>query len=227
MKFDRLYQAIFIERLNRFTVLVDLNGECVEAHMANSGRLKDLLVRGRTVYLVKKDEPNRKTKFDIVLVSLDTGLVSVDARLPCDLVEEALNERRLAPFKEYSRFRREVTFGDSRLDFKLENGRACLLEIKSVTKVKNGTAMFPDAVTARGSRHIRTLLEAKNQGLEAAVAFIVQREDVERFSPDDETDPAFGETLRDAAVRGLGIFAFKCGVSLKEIRIAGPIPVVL
>ncbi len=227
MKFNRLYQATFIERRNRFTVVVDLNGGPVEAHMANSGRLKDLLVRGRTVYLVKKDEPQRKTKYDIVLASLDTGLVSVDARLPCDLVEEALIECRLEPFREYACFQREVTFGDSRLDFKLENERTYLLEIKSVTKVRNGTAMFPDAVTARGSRHVRTLLEARNQGYEAAVAFIAQREDVERFSPDDETDPAFGETLRDAAARGLDIFAFKCQVSLKEIRIAGPIPVVL
>ncbi len=227
MIFDLLTRAVFLERLNRFTVLVDLHGEPVQAHLPNSGRLRELLTPGRTAYLLKKDEPWRKTKFDMAVVGLGNILVSVNARLPSDLVEEALKEKGLAPFRKYGRFRREVVFGESRLDFKLENSSVCLLEVKSVTKVSNGVAMFPDAVTARGSRHVRTLLAAKDSGMEAAVAFIVQREDAEKFSPDDETDPRFGDTLRDAVAKGVKAFAFKCKVTLEEIRITEQIPVVL
>ncbi|MBI4329666.1 MAG: DNA/RNA nuclease SfsA [Chloroflexi bacterium] len=233
----QLALAVFLQRLNRFTVLVELDGKPVQAHLPNSGRLGELLVAGTTAFLVKKDQPWRKTKYDMALVSIplspplkkgEEGLVSVDARLPSNLVEEALNERRLAPFQAYRRFQREVVYGDSRLDFRLEGrGRTCLLEVKSVTKVRSGVAMFPDAVTARGSRHVRTLLEAKRRGLAAAVAFVVQRVDAVRFCPDDETDPAFGETLRGAVAEGVKAFAFKCEVSLDGVRITGEIPVEL
>ncbi len=195
--------------------------------MANSGRLKDVLAPGRTVYLAKKGEPWRRTQYDLALVSLETGLVSVDARLPCDLVAEALAEGRLSPFTGYQSFKREVVFGDSRLDFRLEGSPDCLLEVKSVTKVGDGTAMFPDAVTARGKKHVGTLLEAKRQGFEAAVVWVVQREDAIRFSPDDETDPVFGEAVRQAMCQGLEAFAFKCHISLKEVRITEQIRVEL
>ncbi len=227
MKLDTLVPCLFLERLNRFTALVEVNGERVQAHLANSGRLRDVLVPGRKAFVVGKHGAGRCTHFDLALVSLPEGLVSVDARVPGALVAEALTGRRLWPFRDYTRFCREVVFGDSRLDFKLENRGDCLLEVKSVTKVRNGTAMFPDAVTSRGKRHMGALVEARRQGLEAAVVWVVQRPDALRFSPDDETDPEFGTALRAAVAAGVMAHAFKCAVSLNEIKIVEEIPVEL
>lgn len=221
-----LVTATFLERANRFVCWVMVNGKREMAHLPNSGRLREVLAPGRPVYLVEAASPQRRTRYDMLLADRDGLLVSVDARLPSDLVEEALRAGRLAPFLSYPHIRREVAFGHSRLDFLLQgNGQLCYMEVKSITLVEGGQGLFPDAPTLRGRQHLLSLIQARHEGHRAAIAFVVQRPDATGFSPNDATDPAFGAALRQAAGAGVGIYAYRCQVSLTEIRIEAEIPI--
>jgi len=223
---DFLVKGVFLERTNRFVCWVEVEGRTEKAHLANSGRLKELLVPGRPVYLEESFSPHRRTHYDMLLIALDNTVVSVDARLPNDLVEEGLRQGILEPFKRYSQIRREVTFGHSRLDFLLQNnGQCCYVEVKSITLVEHGKGLFPDAPTERGRQHLLSLIQARKDGHQAAIVFVVQRPDVTGFSPNDKTDPAFGLALREAHKAGVGIYAYRCTVTLREIRIEKEIPV--
>jgi sugar fermentation stimulation protein A len=218
-----------IARDNRFQVTIEIDGREIAAHLPNSGRLAELLVPGRRVLLVERSGAKRKTGYDMSLAEMDGRWVSVDARLPNDLVEEALRAGRIAPLAGYPTLRREVTFGRSRLDFLLEapDRRPCLVEVKSVTLVVDGLGCFPDAVTARGKRHVEELAAAIGQGCRAAVLFIVQRDDALGFRPHDESDPEFGQALRSAAGRGVEVYAYACHVQPRQIEISRPLPVFL
>jgi sugar fermentation stimulation protein A len=155
--------------------------------------------------------------------------VSVDARLPNDLVEEALKQGRLIPLKGYPAWRREVPWGRSRFDFLLERPGvpACMVEVKSITLVVDGLACFPDAVTARGRRHVEELVEIVEAGYRAAVVFVVQRDDATGMRPHDESDPGFGRALREAARHGLELYAFACRVEPGQAEITHPLPIYL
>jgi sugar fermentation stimulation protein A len=157
-------------------------------------------------------------------------LVSVDARLPNKLVAEALHAKRLAGFQEYPVVEQEVALGDSRIDLRLDGGSGkptCWIEVKSATLVEDGIARFPDAPTKRGQRHVRELMGAVAQGERAAVIFVVQREDARCFAPHDQADPDFGQMLRAAAANGVEVYAWRCQVNLKAIRLEEPVPVLL
>lgn len=214
-------------RDNRFRVTAELDGRPVWAHLANSGRLGELLVPGRRVILVERRAAGRKTDYDLSLVEHEGRWVSVDARLPNALVEEALAVGRLEPLAGYSALRREVTHGRSRFDFLLEypEGRPCLVEVKSITLVVDGVGCFPDAVTLRGRRHVTELAEAVDEGYRAAVVFCVQREDATGVRPHDESDPEFARALRDAAEQGVEVYAYGCQVRPGEVEIAERLPV--
>ncbi len=249
MKFGPLVSATFVRRDNRFRVQVQIEGCTEAAHLPNSGRLGELLVAGRKVCLAPADvrrSPKRLTAYDMVLVEFGGRWVSVDARLPGHLVDEALRQGQLvvrqgsrqavrqgsrqAGFEGYTTVRREVYLGESRLDFRLEAGPGegpCWIEVKSVTLVVAGVARFPDAPTLRGQRHVRELTRAVGQGERAAVVFVVQRDDAEYFVPHDEADPAFGRVLREAAQAGVEVYAWRCRVSREAIQLADAIPVEL
>ncbi len=212
--------------MNRFRVTVRMAGDEVDAHLPNSGRLTELLTRGRACWVAPVRGRQRKTAYDLKLVEYGGVLVSVDARLPNPLLAEALEERRLGPFEAYRTFDREVSLGESRVDFRLlMPGGTLWIETKSVTLVEDGCARFPDAPTTRGTRHVRELLDAAAKGDRAAIVFVVQRIDAYRFAPHDGADPAFGEALRSAADGGVGIYAWTCRVSREAIAIAQRIPV--
>jgi sugar fermentation stimulation protein A len=224
----RLIPATFIKRDNRFRVTVRVEGHPVWAHLPNSGRLMELLVPGRRVLLKTAQAPGRLTAYDLLMVDLDRILVSIDARLPSRLLDESLRVGRLEEFAGYSEVRREVTYGQSRLDLVLEggpDGGRCFIEAKSVTLVEDGVALFPDAPTQRGRRHLGELARARAEGHRAAVVFVVQRDDATCFSPHDEADPAFGQALREAAQAGVEVYAYKCWVSEREIVLNAPLPV--
>ena len=231
MKFTSLEPATFIQRDNRFRVQVRVAGRTQAAHLPNSGRLEELLVPGRQVWVVPIDlarRPKRRTAYDLALVEYAGRLVSVDARLPSHLVAEALQKGQLAEFERYTDVRREVNLGQSRIDFQLyaeDDPAPCWIEVKSVTLVKSGTARFPDAPTARGRRHVRELIEAVKQGHQAAVAFVIQRDDAQRFTPHDQADPAFGQVLRQAAQSGVRVHAWRCQVSRASIQLLDQVPV--
>ncbi len=230
-----LIRATFLRRENRFRAAVALaDGREVAAHVPNSGRLGELLTPGATCYVTSSPTPG-KTSHVLRLVSYASGLVSIDARLPGPLFADAWARKALgAPFDRYTSLAREVTCGDSRLDFRLEglDGRGCWVETKSVTLVGDaitglpaGVAFFPDAPTRRGVKHLAALMAARAAGDEAAVVFIVQRADARAFAPHPTADPAFGAALREAAAAGVGVHAFRCAVSLEGIEVAAEVQV--
>ncbi|MDE2843537.1 MAG: DNA/RNA nuclease SfsA [Chloroflexota bacterium] len=224
-----LQEGHFISRLNRFVALVEVAGREELVHVANSGRLRELFEPGRRLLLAPAPGEHRKTRYDLALVDLGHTLVSADARLPNALVAEALRERALEPYADYLDVRREVTFGESRLDLMLEGppGR-CYLETKSVTLVEDdGMALFPDAPTIRGVKHLHTLTQAVAMGHRAGALFVIQRGDARSLKPHDSSDPEFGKALREARSAGVDIFAYSCAVTPRDIRLAHPIPVIL
>jgi sugar fermentation stimulation protein A len=231
--FDPLVPATFIRRDNRFRVQVNIIGHIQAAHLANSGRLGELLVPGRKLWLAPADlgrAPQRRTAFDVALVEYAGRLVSVDARLPGRLVKEALQNRQLAGFTSYDILQTEVRLGQSRIDFRLDGAPQtprCWLEVKSVTLVENGTARFPDAPTQRGERHVTELMKAVSNGDRGAVLFVVQRDDAQRFTPYNKADSAFARTLRQAAQMGVSVLAWRCQVNLERIALSEPIPIEL
>jgi sugar fermentation stimulation protein A len=239
-----LIAATFVKRLNRFAALVEADGkrsgaarpgsdrgvppERVQAHVANSGRLRELFQPGRTVYLSRQQAAHRATPYDLVLVRLPTGLVSADARLPNALVRDAFQRSLLPPFAGYTHVQPEARYGHSRLDFALSGPSAeerCLVEVKSATLVVNGQARFPDAPTERGRKHLDELARAVRKGHRAAVLFIIQRGDVISFAPNAPADPAFARALRRAVRAGVEVYAYRCRLTRRSITLVGAVPV--
>ena len=223
-----LLQGRFIQRLNRFAALVELDGKPTLVHVANSGRMHELLQWGNRVFVAPMPGENRKTAYDLALVDLGFTLTSADARLPTPVLQEAIAKGRLPQFTGYERITREVSFGKSRLDLLLEgtSGR-CFIEVKSVTLVVDGVGLFPDAPTTRGTKHLYSLREAVQNGYRAAVVFVVQRCDVRSFSPNDPADGVFGKALREVADQGVEVYAYRCRVSQQEIQLDSELPVLL
>ena len=232
MELPALVPGRFVSRDNRFRATVVVDGDEAWAHVPNSGRLTELFVPGRPLWLAPAAAAHRKTGYDLKLVEypvagLGEVLVSVDARLPNSLFAGALDAGRLPAFPCTS-FEREIRLGDSRIDFRLHGaGGAYWVETKSVTLVEDERALFPDAPTGRGRRHLRELQAAVKGGDRAAVVFVVQRPDAGSFSPHPTADPAFAQTLRDVTMAGVDVRAYVCDVSLTAITISHEIPVSL
>jgi len=223
---DQIREASFLRRENRFACLVEVEGSKERVYLPNSGRLNSLLFPGQTVFLAERSSSSRRTRYDLVMTILNGKSVSVDARVPGELVYQALRQRTLPQFGVYSTIRREVAFGKSRLDFLLSSHTSlCFLEVKSVTLVQKGRALFPDAPTLRGRRHLKSLTWAKKEGYEAAILFVIQRQDAESFSPNDAVDAEFGHVLREAQLQGVDVYAYRCKVSPKEIELAEQVPI--
>jgi len=223
-----LVEGYFVKRLNRFAGLVEVAGQEAMVHVPNSGRLGELLAPGYRMLLKPAPGRHRKCPYDLALVDLGFTLVSADARLPNVLVAEAVAEGNLPELKGYPRLRREVTFGNSRLDLLLEGPQGCCyVETKSVTLVIDGVAMFPDAPTTRGVKHLNSLAQAVSLGHRAAVMFVIQREDARDFSPYDAADPEFGAALRRSVAAGVLALAYRCRVSRDEIKLSDRVPVTL
>ena len=222
---DDLVEGRFKVRLNRFLALVEMDGLEVEVHVANSGRMHELLVPGIRVLVTPRPAAHRKTGFDLSLVDLGCTLASADARLPNYLVAEALAQGRMPQFNDYPEVRREVTFGDSRLDLLLEGPSGlCYLETKSVTLVVDGVGLFPDAPTIRGTKHMHSLIHVVEAGHRAAVVFVVQRDDSKAFAPHLVADPEFGVALRQAMDAGVEALAYNCRVTEKEVTLGRALP---
>ena len=229
MRFPPLVEGRFIKRLNRFAALVDVEKREYLAHVPNSGRMGELLVPGYRVLLIPAPAgAARKTAFDLALVDTGDALSSADARLPNKLVAEAIAGGRLPQFVGYPAVRPESAFGESRLDFRLEGpSGVCYVETKSVTLVEDGIALFPDAPTLRGVKHLHSLMAAMDEGHRAGVIFVIQRSDANAFAPHDTADPLLGETLRTAVARGVEVWAYRCHVDEQSITLADEIPALL
>lgn len=224
-----IIEAKFLKRPNRFQGYVLLNDEEIMVHVPNTGRCKELLIPGCTVLLREENNPKRKTKYSLVSVYKDKELINIDSQAPNKIVEEALLKGNIPELKKYDIVLREKTFGNSRFDFKLENskGEEYYLEVKGVTLEDNGWARFPDAPTERGKKHILELIDVKSSGRGAGIIFLIQIKNVDKFSPNTETDPKFSEALILAKSLGVDIFAYNCNVGNEEIKLLDPVKIIL
>lgn len=224
-----LLEAQFVARPNRFLTIVRLEGRETEAHLPDPGRLRELLVPGRTVWVRPEANAKRKTRYTLALVRAPSGeLVSLVTTLPNALVGEALEAGRIDELAGWRLEESEHAWGRSRFDFLLSSrGRRMLLEVKSVTLVDAGRALFPDAVTTRGARHVRELAAALEAGLEAAVFFVVQRRDARSITAARSIDPAFADALTEAEAAGVRLLGYRCRVTRKEAQLMGAIPVLV
>ncbi len=227
----RLYHHLtcgaFVKRLNRFSALCDIGNTIHTVHVKNTGRLGELLIPGTKVWLEQSDNPLRKTAFDLVAVETPFGCVNIDSQAPNRIFREWAESGRW--HADAAQWRSEVTRGDSRFDFAYtRNGTTGFVEVKGVTLFdERRIALFPDAPTLRGVKHLQGLIRAREEGCEAGVCFILQAEDVRGFAPNDVRHPAFGEALRAAHSAGVDIRALRCRVTPEGSTALGEVPVML
>lgn len=215
MKYLNVVKAKFINRPNRFIAEVEVDGKREIVHVKNTGRCKELLIPGCDVYLTAPGTPNRKTKYDLIAVVKNTGvLFNIDSQAPNQVVKEWLSAQ------DYTYVKPEYKYGESRIDFYMEKGQEkYLMEVKGCTLEIDGMGYFPDAPTERGVKHIYELIKAKKEGYHAMLAFVIQMEGVTEVRPNVETHPEFGVALETAKEAGVEVLFLTCEVSPQELKI--------
>ena len=225
MTYTNMVPGIFLARPNRFIAHVQIQGQTEVVHVKNTGRCRELLPVGAQVWCHRSDNPNRKTKFDLITVRKGQRLINMDSQAPNAAVREWLLAGGLGQIQD---LRPETVHGDSRYDFSFrKDGKLCFLEVKGVTLENDGVCAFPDAPTDRGARHLRGLQRSVAEGCGGYVLFVIQMADVKYLHPNDVTDPAFGKALREAAAAGVQVMAVDCAVTEDSMVIRGSVPVVL
>ncbi len=230
MIFDKqIVKARFISRPNRFQAYVNIDDVQLMIHVPNTGRCREILIPGVTVILREENNPNRKTKYDLIAVYKGTRLINIDSQIPNKIVDEALKMSKISYFRNCKNIEREKTFGNSRFDFKLldKDNKEYYLEVKGVTFEEDGVARFPDAPTERGRKHLLELVQVKKSNMGAAVLFLIQMEGIKCFKPYDEIDKKFGDYLRYADKEGVKILAYDCFVGENFITLKDEIKVCL
>ena len=224
MQYHSIKKGIFHARPNRFIAHVEVDGAMEVVHVKNTGRCRELLVPGATVYLEEGRNPARKTKYDLIAVEKGDLLVNMDAQAPNKVFQEWAEAGGFLP--GLTLLRPETTWGSSRFDFYWEAGeRRGFVEVKGVTLEDEGHARFPDAPTERGVKHLEELIRCQEEGYEAAVCFVIQMAGMKDFAPNDVTHPAFGAALRKAAAAGVRVLAQECMVTPETLTMAGPVTV--
>ncbi len=220
-----LLKARFIQRENRFRAEVELEGQPVQVHVSNSGRMKELLVPGVDVWIQPAAGVNRKTAYTLLLVQQGQRFVCLHAHLANEIIAFWLKQGILPGFAAVEQIEREKTYGKSRFDFRLKRqGRLCYAEVKSVNLLDGHTARFPDAPTERGSKHLQELVRCKEADLDGAVIFLVMGNDASDFAVNWATDPVFGENLQRAVEAGVEVYVYTCSIDLTGIAYTGTIP---
>ena len=230
MRYPNITEAVFLKRPNRFIAIVRIGDREETAHVKNTGRCRELLVEGARVWLVRSDNPERRTAYDLVAVEKQTRhgaiLINMDSAMPNDAAFEWLSSGGLVP--EPDSVRREVTCGASRFDFLVEkDGRRTYVEVKGCTLEQDGVARFPDAPTERGVKHIEELTRLAEEGIGAVILFVVQMRPIRAFTPNYATHRAFGEALVRARDAGVQILAVDSVVEADSLVVGNFIPVEL
>ena len=223
MQYENMVPGIFLSRPNRFIAHVEIDGAVQVCHVKNTGRCRELLPAGTQVWCQQAQNPARKTKFDLITVKKGHRLINMDSQAPNAAAAEWL---RAGGLGEITELRPETKQGDSRFDFSFRrDGRLCFLEVKGVTLETDSVCAFPDAPTQRGAKHLRELTALANEGYGAYVLFVIQMADVSYLHPNDATDPAFGQALREAAAAGVQVLAMDCAVTECTVTIRQPVEV--
>ena len=221
IRYENMHKGSFRSRPNRFLAHVVIDGQEEVCHVKNTGRCRELLTPGAAVWCQQWDNPNRKTKFDLIAVQKGERLINMDSQAPNAAAKEWLLSGGLG---EISELKGEYTHGDSRFDFSfIKDGKRCFLEVKGVTLEHDGVCAFPDAPTERGAKHLRGLTKLAQEGYGAYVLFVIQMADVKYLHPNDATDPAFGAALREAAAAGVTVLAVDCAVTEDTMQIRLPV----
>ena len=231
MKYNRVIPGVFLKRPNRFIAHICIHGKEEVCHVKNTGRCKELLVSGCTVYCAVSDNPNRKTKFDLIAVEKkvesSTLLINMDSQAPNAAVKEWLASGA-SPFGQIDLLKPECRHGNSRFDFYLEcNKRKIFIEVKGVTLEDDGVVLFPDAPTERGVKHVHELIQCHGEGYETYILFVVQMERACYFTPNRKTHPQFADALSEAKQAGVELLAYMCTVSPDEMKLDKPLEIKL
>ena len=229
MKYNQIVPGVFLKRPNRFIAHVLINGKEEICHVKNTGRCHELLVPGCTVYCAVSDNPQRKTKHDLIVVEKKTKsstfLVNMDSQAPNAAAKEGL-QSGASPFGKLTVIKPECKYGNSRFDFFLEKeNRKIFLEVKGVTLEDNGVVLFPDAPTERGVKHVQELIHCHANGFETYVLFVVQMEHALYFTPNRKTHPQFADALQEAQKAGVQLLAYTCNVMPDEMKIEKPLDI--
>ncbi len=209
MKYNRIVPGKFLERPNRFIAYVEIEGRKETVHVKNTGRCKELLLPGATVWLEESDNPHRKTRYDLVGVRKGERMVNIDSQAPNKVVEEAIRAGKLFP--DAVIVKPETFYGNSRFDFYIETAsERIFMEVKGVTLEEDGVVLFPDAPSQRAVKHVEELVKAHRDGYQTYVLFVVQMENVGYFIPNERTHKEFAEALREAAGQGVKVLAYDC-----------------
>ena len=212
MKYKRIREGKFISRPNRFIANIEIDGKTEVCHVKNTGRCKELLVRGAAVYVQETENPERKTKYDLISVYKGEQLINMDSQAPNTVFGDWAQNSGY--FKNITLIKPECKYKNSRFDFYIEaDGRKIFVEVKGVTLENDGVVSFPDAPTERGVKHIKELVEAVENGYDACIFFIVQMTDCRYFVPNKTTHPEFADALVSAGNSGVDIKALNCIVT--------------
>ena len=215
MKYENIVKGQFIDRPNRFTAHVMIDGRTETVHVKNTGRCRELLIPGAEVYLTEPGTPGRKTRYDLIAVRKKNGILfNIDSQAPNKVVKEWLAKQ------SFDKIIPEYTYGNSRIDFCMERGNSrFLLEVKGCTLEIDGTGYFPDAPTERGVKHLYELIRAAEEGYHAYTAFVIQMDGVTEVKPNITTHPEFGAALADAEAAGVKILMLPCHVEPDSLSI--------
>ena len=208
MVYDNITKAVFVKRPNRFIADVNIDGCRETVHVKNTGRCKELLIPGSEVWLTAPGTPDRKTKYDLIAVRKNNGILfNIDSQAPNKVVKEWLSSQG------YDAVVPEYTYGDSRIDFYMERGdEKYLMEVKGCTLEIDGVGYFPDAPTERGVKHLRELTKAVEQGFHCMIAFVIQMDGVSEVRANVNTHPEFGTALDEARNAGVEIMFLRCHI---------------
>lgn len=228
MKYDNIIEATFIKRPNRFLAHVLIDGREELAHVKNTGRCKEILIEGTKVFLETSKNPHRKTAYSLIAAYKGDMLINIDSQVPNTVVYDAVKEGKIKYLTDVKYIKKESTYGNSRFDIYFEKEKTKgYIEVKGVTLEKDGIAMFPDAPTERGRKHLLEMTDAVSKGYEGFIIFLIQFKGVKHFTPNKSTDPEFAKALSYCSENGVKVLAYDSIVKKNEIIISEEVKIIL
>lgn len=226
MKYYNIKPAKFLNRLNRFIAEIEINNKIELCHVKNTGRCKELLIKGTDVFVQENNNENRKTKYSLICVKKDNILINIDSQIPNYVVKEAIEKGVIECFKDITLLKLETKYKNSRFDiyFERKSGEKGFIEVKGVTLENKGIVKFPDAPSIRAIKHINELIEATKEGYETYIIFVVQLKNIKHFEPNNTE---FHKALKDAKINNVHILAYDCFINYDEIILKDKVSVII
>jgi len=223
MKFkERLLQGTLIKRYKRFFVDIKYKNKIITGHCPNTGSMMGLLNKGNKIWFSRSDNPSRKLKYTLEIIEVGKKMIGINTLLTNKIVFEALSQKKIKNFVKFNNIKPEVKFSDkTRFDFLIsDNKEKCFLEVKNVTlSRKDKIAEFPDAITSRGTKHLKELIIAKQRGFESYILYLIQREDCKSFRIAKDIDEDYKIAFDKALKKGVKIICYDCKISTEEIKL--------